>query len=98
GSGQLTFARLAWPGWTAEVDGKPVSTGATPQGLLTVAVPEAATAGSTVSIRWSPPGLHLGLVLFALGLLLALTQTVVYSISRRRGTRRSLNKEGDWTA
>lgn len=98
GSGQLTFARLAWPGWTAEVDGEPVSTGATPQGLLTVAVPEAATAGSTVSIRWSPPGLHLGLVLFALGLLLALTQTVVYSISRRRGTRRALNQEGDWTA
>jgi len=86
GSGQLTFARLAWPGWTAEVGGKPVSTGATPQGLLTVDVPNAAPSGSIVSIQWTPPGLRVGLLLFALGLLLAFTQSVLYIITRRRRT------------
>lgn len=89
GDGQLTFARLAWPGWTAEVDGKPVPTDATPQGLLTVTLPTSAPAGSTVTLHWTPPGLHLGLAMFGLGLLLTLTQSALYVRTRRRTPERA---------
>lgn len=88
GSGALTFARLAWPGWTAEVDGKSVPTGATPQGLLTVALPDSAPTGSTVSLYWTPPGLHLGLGLFGVGLVLTVIQSALFALARRR--RRTL--------
>ncbi|MBW7906786.1 MAG: YfhO family protein [Phycisphaerae bacterium] len=70
GGGRVVVARLALPGWSAWVDGRPVPIEAACGGLLAVRV-----AGSRpVDIEWRyfPPGLILGAavsVLAALGLL-----------------------------
>jgi hypothetical protein len=75
--GTLTFARLAWPGYTATVDGRPVPTTTGPAGLLVVHVP----AGTgTVTLAWRPPGATVSAVAFAAGVLL----TVGLVIARRR--------------
>ena len=50
--GTLTFARLAWPGYTARVDGAELPVRQGPAGLLTVDVPAGA---HELELAWSPP-------------------------------------------
>ncbi|WKK11344.1 hypothetical protein QYN14_22000 [Rhodococcus ruber] len=87
GSGTVTFAFLAWPGWSAHVDGTPVEVSATAGGLLQVHLPESAPAGSELTLSFTPPGTVVGWLLAGLGLLVALIHTVVHAAGRRRRTR-----------
>jgi hypothetical protein len=77
GSGDvvLTFARLAWPGYEASLNGEPLLVGGGPAGLLTVTIPDGADAGRVI-VTWTPPfwrPSQLALVLgLALGILVSL--------------------------
>ncbi|MGH3329951.1 MAG: hypothetical protein ACRDPJ_01490 [Nocardioidaceae bacterium] len=62
----LTFARLAWPGYVAEVDGHRVDVRPDAAGLITVEVPESADM-STLTLTYRPPGQVLGLLLTVAG-------------------------------
>jgi hypothetical protein len=64
----LVFARLAWPGYRATVDGHRVPAEATSSGLLRVSLPPG-TAGGTLRLSWSPPGFAASVVLAVLGAL-----------------------------
>ena len=81
GSGTLAFARLDWPGYRAEVDGKPVDVREGPAGLVLVDV----RGGGELKLTWSAPGLVPGLVAAVLGLLGALGFSAFAVIRRRRG-------------
>lgn len=82
GARRLVFARLAWPGYQARVDGReiPVTTG--PSGLLAVDLPPGVTAGE-LTLRWTPPGLWAGGGLAALATLGALTLGIAMRRARR---------------
>ena len=67
--GTVTFARLAWPGYTARVDGAEVPVRQGPAGLLTVDVPAGAHG---LALSWSPPAFGVSLGSALLGLVLAL--------------------------
>jgi hypothetical protein len=66
-SRSVVFARLAWPGYTASVDGREVPIIAEPHGLLQVRLPAGVRAG-TLELSFAPPGLHSGLALAGLAL------------------------------
>ena len=80
-AGTLTFARLAWPGYTATVAGRGVPTTTGPAGLLVVHVPAGA---GTVALSWRPPGSTVSTVAFVTGVLLTLGMVVVPFVIRRR--------------
>jgi ABC-2 type transport system permease protein len=61
GGGTLAFSRLAWPGYA--VSGPGSVTSAMDGFLLQVAVPSSA-AGRDVTVTFTPPGYHLGWVLW----------------------------------
>ncbi|MEU4803919.1 hypothetical protein [Actinosynnema sp. NPDC023587] len=67
-AGSLVFARLAWPGYRVELDGRELTARSGPAGLLVVDLPADVDAGR-VALRWTPPGLPLGGALALLGLL-----------------------------
>ncbi|MER5391355.1 GtrA family protein [Saccharopolyspora sp. NPDC002686] len=66
---ELVFARLAWPGYRAEVDGRPVPVGQTGAGLLRVNVPNASSG--VLVLSWSPSGFAWYVVLICAGAALA---------------------------
>jgi hypothetical protein len=68
GGGQVTFARLTWPGYRAHIDGRQVPVREGPAGLLVVDLP--AGAGE-LELAWTPPGFTFGLVSVLIGLALA---------------------------
>ena len=82
--GTLTFARLAWPGYTARVDGAPVPVRQGPAGLLTVDVPAGAR---DLDLAWSPPGIGPGAASALLGAALALVLALARAVRRRRADR-----------
>jgi hypothetical protein len=86
GPAELTFARLAWPGYTAAIDGEAVPVGENHVGLLTVDVPSDADAG-TLTLSWTPPGATLSLAAVGLaGLAIAALAAVEVRHRRSRGT------------
>jgi hypothetical protein len=73
---QLTFARLAWPGYSATVDGREVTVGSNAAGLVTVVVP----AGEhEFALSYESPGLRVGALLAAA----AAAVVVLLAIARR---------------
>jgi hypothetical protein len=78
--GTLTFARLAWPGYTARVDGAAVPVKQGPAGLLTVDVPAGARE---LVLSWRPPAFGVSITSALLGAALAVAQTVVRRRRRR---------------
>jgi hypothetical protein len=82
GPATMVFARINWPGYRAQLNGKdlPVSNG--PAGLVAVQLPEGAEVGD-VQLRWSPPGQGVGFAGAGAGLLGALTLTG-FQLRRRR--------------
>ncbi|TQF74842.1 hypothetical protein FK531_01820 [Rhodococcus spelaei] len=89
--GRIAFARLAWPGYTATVDGRDVELAQGPAGLLAVDVP----AGEhTLVVEFATPGLRLGFAALVGAVLAALVQTAVWfwrrptRSPRRGGTAR----------
>ncbi|RRO16658.1 hypothetical protein EIL87_12600 [Saccharopolyspora rhizosphaerae] len=84
--GRLVFARSAWPGYTATLNGVRVPAHAGPGGMLEVVLPAGHTGAGRVEITWTPPSLRLGLVSLAGGALLAAGVGLHQVISRRRDT------------
>jgi hypothetical protein len=72
GPAQLTFARLNWPGYQVEVNGRRVPVRENKAGLLVVDLPDGLDAGD-LRLDWTPPGLAAGIVCAMLGLSLAVT-------------------------
>ncbi|TQN41497.1 hypothetical protein FHU33_0865 [Blastococcus colisei] len=83
---ELTFARLAWPGYTAEIDGREVPVEQGPNGLLAVPIPEDVDAG-TLTLAWSPPGTTLSLA--AVGAAAVLVAGLTAAELRTRRSRRT---------
>lgn len=80
---QLTFSRLAWPGYTVTVDGAEVEPELGPAGLLRIELP-ANLEGADVVVSFEPPGWRVGLTALAVGLLGAAAMAVIEIASRRR--------------
>lgn len=87
--GTLTFARLAWPGYSASLDGTPVPTSIGPAGLLEVRIPAGRT-GTELEIGFTPPGFGVGLLAMAAGVGL----TVLIGVAEHRGARRARGRPG----
>lgn len=81
GDGRVLFARLAWPGYAATVDGQEVDVIDGPAGLLLAEVPEGA---GTLVLTYRPPGLALGAAVAGVAGLVILGQAVVWHRQRRR--------------
>ena len=79
--GALTFARLAWPGYTARLDGAAVPVRQGPAGLLVVDVPAGA---HELSVSWSPPAAGPSALAALLGAALAVAHAVARVLRRRR--------------
>lgn len=82
--GALTFARLAWPGYTARLDGTAVPVRQGPAGLLVVDVPPGA---HELTVSWSPPAVGPSALAALLGAALAVAHAVA-RVVRRRGRPR----------
>ncbi|MCE7009470.1 hypothetical protein LWC34_42665 [Kibdelosporangium philippinense] len=81
GGGQLIFARLDWPGYSATVDGKTAEVRNGDAGLITIDVP----AGEhTLSLDYETPGLRLGVTLLGGATLVVLIQTLWWWRTTRR--------------
>ncbi|WNV91581.1 hypothetical protein [Umezawaea sp. Da 62-37] len=78
--GKVVLARLNWPGYRAELDGKPVDVREGPAGLVVLDVPKA----GALTLTWRPPGLVPGLVAAVLAVLGALAFSAVTVVRRRR--------------
>jgi hypothetical protein len=85
-AGSLVFARLAWPGYSAAVDGRPVPVQAGPAGLLTVRAP---AGDHRLTVTFQPPGLRAGIAVFLAATVLSIAQTAVWVLRRRRRRRRA---------
>ncbi|EIE97495.1 hypothetical protein [Saccharomonospora glauca] len=82
---RLVFARLAWPGYRATVNGVAVPVETTPAGLVTVTLPEGTHTG-LLELDWSPPGQSVGVASAGLGILGALA--LAGFVARRGQTSR----------
>ncbi|KRC54829.1 MULTISPECIES: hypothetical protein [unclassified Nocardioides] len=80
--GELTFARLAWPGYSATLDGKELEVGRDDAGLLTVAVPRG--ADGTVEVTYDRPGRAISTLGVGVGVLGALLLGAADVVVRRR--------------
>ncbi len=79
--GDIVFTRLAWPGYTATVNGAAVEAVAGWHGLLTVTVPPGPVE---LHIEYRVPGQRLGTAAFALASVIAFGQGVTVAVRRRR--------------
>jgi uncharacterized membrane protein YfhO len=79
---RLVFARLAWPGYTAEIDGQTIPVTTTSSGLIQIDIPEG-TSGE-LHLSWTPPGLWIGVGTALAGIAVWIGLVV---IARRRHAR-----------
>lgn len=79
----VTWSRLAWPGYEVTLDGEPLTLAKAPAGLLRAELP--ANASGTVQVTFTPPGVRLGLMGVAVGLVLTLLELLRQARIRRRG-------------
>jgi hypothetical protein len=87
GTGQITLAMLAWPGWQATVGGKHVLVHMDSAGLVTLDLPPGPPTGAVLTLQFTPPGYAIGVPLFYAGLALGLGYGAAWTISRRRRHR-----------
>ena len=79
--GRLVMARLAWPGYTATVDGRETEVEDGPAGLVVLDVP----AGEhTLVLAYEPPGLRLGVAAAVTAAVVVLLQSLLWWVQRRR--------------
>ncbi|MHA6779517.1 hypothetical protein ACVGOW_00725 [Pseudonocardia saturnea] len=88
GPAVLTFARLAWPGYRASLDGVALPTTVGPAGLLEVRIPAGVT-GTRLEVRFTPPGFEIGAAAMAAGVLLTALIGAAEWALRRRARRRA---------
>ncbi|WP_143467002.1 YfhO family protein [Lentzea kentuckyensis] len=81
--GKLVFSRLAWPGYVAKVNGQDVPAKLGPAGLLEVELPKGVREG-TLQIDWVMPGMTIGLITGAVGIVLTLGLIFLDRSQRRR--------------
>lgn len=91
GTGQITLAMLAWPGWQATVGEKHVLVQMDRAGLVTLDLPPAPPAGAALTLQFTPPGYGIGVPLFYTGLALGLTCGAAWTTSRRRRRREPIS-------
>jgi hypothetical protein len=83
--GQLMFAQLNWPGYSATVDGKPATITANAIGLITIAVP----AGThTLTLSFHDKGIRAGEYVLAVATLIMIIASVFWWRGNRRQRRR----------
>jgi hypothetical protein len=80
GDTSLVFGRIAWPGYSATLDGVELPAEIGPAGLLTVILPE--NTEGELSLSFTPPGLYGGLGIAAAGLAILIGCVIV--AARRR--------------
>jgi hypothetical protein len=83
GGGTIMLAALAWPGWTAEVDGIDVPVTGGRAGLIELTLPDRGKE-STIELHFVPDGLRPGIALYVLALLLGGGYCAFYEVERRR--------------
>jgi hypothetical protein len=88
----LTIALANYPGWRAEIDGKPAQIVDTYAGLIGVPVP--AGAGQKVTLRFMPESLIAGGAISALTVASLIAYLVVATMSDRRRTRSGAESPG----
>lgn len=86
--GALLFSRLAWPGYTAAVDGQDTEVEANTQGLIEVPLPAGVT-DAAVTLRFDVPGYEVAIPLLVLGVAGAGVQAAAWERARRRGASRA---------
>lgn len=86
---RITFARIAWPGYTLSVGGTTVHTQVGPAGLLTADLPPGLN-DAELRLTFSPPGLSVGLVCAGAGLALLIGLMVLSGFAARKTARSSL--------
>ncbi|MBO1266853.1 hypothetical protein [Arthrobacter cavernae] len=84
----LVFARLAWPGYSATLDGRPLPTSIGPAGLLQVQIPANTTDGE-LEVSFKVPGTLASSIAFGTGVLITVALVV---LERRRGIPGALRK------
>ena len=84
--GALQFARLAWPGYTATLDGRPVEVARNGQGLIAISGPPGVQEGVLALDFW-PPGYDVGIPLLLAGAAMALALAVADATRGRRTAR-----------
>lgn len=78
--GRLLFARLAWPGYTASLDGQPLEVADGPAGLVVLDVP----AGEhVVELNYAAPRLRAGFLALGLAGAVIVGQTILWAALRR---------------
>lgn len=87
GGGTVTLSRLAWPGYSVEGAELAAPLRKT---LVRVALP-AGSAGSTVTVRWNPPGWTLELTALATALVAGTAWAVLAALGGRRRRRLGLS-------
>ncbi len=90
--GELTFALLAWPGYTATMDGRTLETGHNEAGLLTISLPEG--SDGTVELVYDRPGKTVATAGVALGALGALALGGLHLVTGRRRREDEVEKAG----
>ncbi|MCJ0904393.1 hypothetical protein [Rhodococcus sp. ARC_M6] len=80
--GSIVFARLAWPGYTATLDGEVLTTKGLGDVFLYVDIPPGTTNADLV-VTFRPPGQRIGLVGMGFGAVLIGAMTVLYYRGRR---------------
>jgi hypothetical protein len=83
--GSVVFARLAWPGYTASLNGQPLTVQGLGGTFVYVDLPPG-TSDADLEITFRPPGMRLGLVGMGFGLVV-LVVMVVEDVRRRRRTQ-----------
>ncbi|NLE80659.1 MAG: YfhO family protein [Rhodococcus sp.] len=81
--GSVVFARLAWPGYTATLDGNPLQTKGLGDMFLYVDIPPG-THAAELDIHFDPPGWQLGLAGMGFGLLVLLVLMALHYRSKFR--------------
>lgn len=79
--GEITFARLAWPGYSATIDGAATQADSGWHGLLRVNVPP---GDHELTISFTPPRQRLSIAAFGLAALVAFLTGVATAVDRRR--------------
>lgn len=81
--GRLYFGRIAWPGYTLQLDGQPLPTEIGPAGLLTVTLPDGLES-AVITVDYTPPGFTIGIAAAGAGVLVAAIAILLLRRERRR--------------
>lgn len=82
-TGEITFARLNWPGYTATVNGEAATIRTASTGFVVVELPEGVESGQ-VELTWTVPGASVSRIAFGAGILLTVLLVALPWWRRRR--------------